>query len=67
MKYRSSLGEHRPDYTFTCGICGKVIEGKSNTIHLGIRSHVVSEYQKGLRLEPFTSPRKYGDAGRKFI
>jgi len=64
---RSQLGEHRPDYTFTCGICGKEIRGKSNTIHLGVRSHVISEFKQGKRKEPYTSPREYGDGGRKFV
>jgi len=67
IKTRSNLGEHRPDYTFTCGVCGKVIKGKSNTIHLGIRSHIIVEYQNGLRIEPYTSPREYNDMGRKFV
>ncbi len=64
---RSQLGEHRPDYTFTCGICGKEIHGKINTIHLGIGRHIRAEYRKGLRREPYSSPREYGDKSRKFI
>jgi len=64
MKQRSLLGEHRVDYTFTCGICGKVIHGKCNTVHLGIQSHVKAEYRKGLRLEPYSLP---SDRSRKFV
>ena len=30
---------HRPDTEWTCPECGKVIRGKSNTIHLGVISH----------------------------
>ena len=69
MKYklRSPLGRHRPDYTFVCGICGHKIMGKSNTIHLGIGKHIEMEYRQGLRQESNTSPRKYGDIGRKMI
>ncbi len=63
---RSSLGEHRPDYTFICGICGKTIQGKSNTIHLAIKSHLKAEFKLGKRVAPFTSS-KYGDKCRKFI
>lgn len=67
MKNRSALGEHRPDYTFICGVCGRKIRGKSNTVHLGIGKHIKMEYEKGLRDEPDTSPAKYGDKSRKFI
>ena len=63
MKNRTALGNHRPNYTFICGVCGREIKGKSNTIHLGIRSHIRAEFKNGLRDEPYTSPRKYGDGG----
>lgn len=62
---RSALGQARPDYTWICGICKRTIEGKSNTIHLAIGSHIRSEYRKGLRKEPYSS-RQDNDHGRKF-
>lgn len=31
---------NRPDATWVCRICGKIINGKRNTIHLGILSHM---------------------------
>jgi len=64
MKERSLLGEHRAYYTFTCGICGKVIEGRCNTVHLGIRSHIIAEFKRGLRKEPYSLPC---DRSRKFV
>ena len=63
MKQRSFLGEHRVDYTFTCGVCGKEIRGKCNTVHLGIGSHIKAEYAKGLRKFPYSIP---ADKSRKF-
>ena len=67
MRGRSRLGEHRPDYTFICGVCGREIKGKSNTVHLGISRHIDKEYREGKRDEPFVSPRKYNDRSRKFV
>ncbi|KKL94462.1 hypothetical protein LCGC14_1864480 [marine sediment metagenome] len=67
MKNRSALGEHRPDYVFVCGICGRVIKGKSNTVHLGIGSHLAMEYRQGKRDGPYSGPRKYGDSSRKGV
>ena len=61
---RSFLGEHRPSYKFTCGVCGKVIDGRSNTVHLAISSHIRAEYRKGLRSEPFTNRRDLGQKWR---
>jgi hypothetical protein len=55
MTTQSRLGQHRPSYTWTCGICGQVIHGKSNTIHLGIYSHIRKEFKEGKRGKPFSS------------
>jgi len=32
-----------------CKICGKVIRGEINTMHLGVLSHIRMELRKGLR------------------
>lgn len=61
----STLQQNRPIYIFTCGVCGREIWGKSNTVHLGVRSHVAMEYRQGKRLKPHASPREHGDKGRK--
>jgi hypothetical protein len=65
MKQRSQLRESRPSYLWECGICGKEINGKSNTIHLAILSHIRAEYKKGKRNVPY-SRKEHGDSGRKF-
>ena len=60
MKQRSFLGEHRPDYTWTCGVCDQIIQGKSNTIHLGIFSHIRKEFKDGKRDKPFSNRTDHG-------
>jgi hypothetical protein len=60
---RSSLGEHRPDYEWVCGICGKQIIGKANTIHLAIGSHIDSEWRKGIRKTRYSI---HNDSGHKY-
>lgn len=62
---RSSLGQSRPLYRFTCGVCGKVIEGRSNTVHLGIFSHIRAEFKRGERPAPYTHSQ-LGDLGQKW-
>lgn len=46
---RIFLQKHRTKRVWQCGICGKVIHGTRNTIHLGVLSHLDSEWRKGLR------------------
>ena len=43
------LQAHRMSTQWVCDVCGKKITGKSNTIHLGIISHVKAEHRAGLR------------------
>lgn len=43
------LQAHRMDTKWICKICGRKIEGKRNTVHLGIISHVRAEHRHGLR------------------
>jgi hypothetical protein len=41
MRYDGTfLQEHRRRDTWTCPYCGRIIEGRYNTIHLGILSHI---------------------------
>ena len=49
MGYGIGLQAHRADTKWVCDVCGKVIEGKRNTIHLAVISHVRAEHRKGLR------------------
>lgn len=65
-KVRSLLGERRVNYTWVCGICGRFIEGKSNTIHLAIGSHILAEYNQGKRKHPYSSQAD-NDTGKKHI
>jgi predicted RNA-binding Zn-ribbon protein involved in translation (DUF1610 family) len=39
---RTDIGSRRHYATWTCPRCGRVVEGKKNTIHLGVRSHARS-------------------------
>jgi hypothetical protein len=50
--YGVGLQSHRVDDSWTCEKCGKVINGKRNTIHLGILAHINKERKLGLRKEP---------------
>jgi len=43
------LQENRVDDKWICKICGLEINGKRNTIHLAVISHLKSEERKGLR------------------
>jgi hypothetical protein len=43
------LQAHRMATEWSCDICKRKIEGKRNTIHLAIISHVRAEHRKGLR------------------
>lgn len=45
--------ENRPSSFFLCAVCGKLIQGKANTIHLAIQSHLKSEIRKGLRMNRY--------------
>lgn len=47
--FRSKLGQNRPSAYWLCRICGRVIEGRANTIHLGIGAHCNAEARRGLR------------------
>ena len=49
---RLVLQEARPRHWWICGVCGLVIQGRANTIHLAIRSHMTKEYNQGKRSEP---------------
>ena len=49
MKNRTKLGRNRSDDKWKCDVCGVVIWGKRNTLHLGVISHIRAEYRKGLR------------------
>ena len=44
-----NLQANRRWTSWTCDVCGKVIEGTANTIHLGVISHVRSEARRGER------------------
>lgn len=39
VKRGTKLGSRRHPDKITCPICGRVIRGKKNTIHLGFLSH----------------------------
>ncbi len=47
--YGIGLQAHRMSTEWTCDVCGMCIQGKRNTIHLAVISHVKSEHRKGLR------------------
>jgi len=49
MRMGYHLQENRMTTEWTCEMCGKIIKGKRNTIHLGIISHIRAEHRKGLR------------------
>jgi hypothetical protein len=51
--YGITMQEHRMDDKWACDVCGKVIYGKRNTIHLGIIAHFNKEWKLGLRKEPY--------------
>jgi len=53
VKNRSKLGENRVDDKWTCEVCGKVINGKRNTLHLGVISHINAEWRQGKRDKPY--------------
>lgn len=62
---RRFLQEHRQPCVWVCGVCGKVIHGTRNTIHLGVLSHVDSEWRKKLRTNKYTNyGDREGDLGR---
>lgn len=45
----SNLQNNRSYDKWTCDICGKLIEGTRNTLHLGVISHIKAEERRGLR------------------
>ncbi len=59
------LQENRPNHWWRCGVCGKGIQGKANTILLGILSHCRPEKAAGLR----PTDRAHGEdrEGRGFL
>lgn len=63
MKY-FKLQEHRAPDKWKCEICGKIIYGTRNTIHLGVISHINAEWRRGLRKEPYDP---YGHLKNKTI
>ena len=58
MRNTTFLQKNRRSKTWVCGVCGKVIHGTRNTIHLGVLSHIDSEWRKKLRMSNYTD---YGD------
>jgi hypothetical protein len=49
VSFGVGLQTHRVDAEWKCEICGRVIRGKRNTIHMGVISHVRAEHRQGLR------------------
>ena len=61
MNTRSLLEERREISKWVCDLCGRVIYGRRNTIHLDIISHINSEWNQGKREKP------YDPYGRKLL
>ena len=51
--YGIGLQVHRMDDLWVCDVCGKVISGKRNTIHLGIIAHINKEWREDKRKDPY--------------
>ncbi len=51
--YGVGLQAHRMETSWTCEICGRVIHGKRNTVHLGVISHFNAEWKQGKRPAPY--------------